>query len=149
MKGRIRPKKERVAPDTNIIVSVLKREPTSKVSKKALNKMKHRDHFILLGTVYDEIGVSKSSRLNKDEKKRFRNFSEKNRSKVIRKDSSKTDIERYKSVKGNDRKVLDEAKKSNVDRIVTMDKKFSRNDGKYGIKLSSPSEYLKKFKRKK
>lgn len=146
MKGRIRPKKERVAPDTNIIVSVLKKESTSKVSKKALNKMKHRDHFILLGTVYDEI---KASKMNGDTKKRFRNFTKKNRSKVIRKDSSKTDIERYKSVKGNDRKVLDEAKKSNVDRIVTMDKKFSRNDGKYGIKLSSPSEYLKKFKRKK
>lgn len=141
-------KREKVAFDTNVIVSALKGEKTSRESKKAIHIAKKKDRFVYLPTVDSELKGAK--RIDKATKRRIRGFSKRNKHKIppiSANNSEETD--RFPFLKeGGDRKIMNEAHKAGTSKIVTRDDKFLKANGKTKITILSPREYIRSRKKK-
>lgn len=139
--------RRRVVIDTNVLVSILKGENTRRLSSKAFKTVKKRDKFLYLRSVDKELADAK--RLNRKIMKKVKVFRRRYRSHLSdARSSSDSDLRKYSSIKGKDRRVIDEALKSNADDIITLDDDFIKGSGKYGIDIMKPHEYLRRKKRK-
>jgi len=143
-KRKAKPPREKTILDTNVIFSGIGLR--NRIQKKAISVAKRKDIHVYTGTVDDEL---KAYRGDRSIHRLLAIFRRSNKEKMIRIEHTDDDLKKY-PVKGNDKKIMNEASKTGTKTIVTLDKKFiKKGDGTEGMKVLGPRDYIESKKRRK